>query len=1188
MAYTITSALRERLFNNEYQTINIAVTLKDNTSMTLTEADLTRDTFSVDRAGTTGSTIELGACIASETQFTLCNDDGRFNSVRWEGAELNIQIGIGSSSIPLGVFIVDDAPKKRATMQISALDRMANFDKSVTPTSLNNLWESSPTTSLLVTRICSVCGVTLASNLNNYPNASMHPTKPENEENLTFRQLLMYCCGLMGKCGYMDWNGHLRIEFPEMNPVPAETITEAHRYDSDLEDYYISVTGLTFKNADNEMVVVGTEDYAFDLSDNPLMTEEALRHLSGLIGLSYTPFSASTLPCPHLYPYDWVAFSKNGTVYYGILTGTNFSLNGNQELVSTGESPTAHERASVNVSTAGLVRKTKEAMDEKVADALTIAQVNASELIRNSGSGQIYIKFADDADGNPIAEEICIYQTSAGFTGDDWRDDEHAKVWRWNLAGIGYSSTGYSGTFGTAMTMDGAIVADFITTGRLSADLLRTGIIRGQQGNSYWDLNTGVLHIEGTGDVDKSKVFLYEPTPPYYTGDLWVTERDDTSGVVGYMIAGYGIVGNEASGEGGKIMACTYTRTTGSFHEDDWSLVTNYISANDLQILEQRVNSAELNISANTAEIQLKASSSTIDYLGNRLETAESAIEQNAEQIELRVVESDITGNYVIGKINLSSTTATIAAEHINLQGAVTISSLASSAQSSLIKNTTSKNQYYLSDSASSMTGGSWSNTVPTWASGKYIWTRIATTKTFADNSTATTYSDGIYDANLTTALSTATSANTTANASLGSTVSVYYRSSTNTTPTISSSTSIGTAVNTSDAWEYVLPRPKYGCYFFTCERYVRKDGTVTFSTVRQMSNTTYTSLWCSANDATYIDGAHIYASSVTANQLAANSVTAAKIASSAVTTDKLNANAVTAAKIASSAVTTDKLNANAVTADKIASGAVTADKIGTGDLSAGKATIAGFTIKRHYLEYGSLEESTTQTTGIFLYSGADAGIKIRARYNNTEYKSQLSPTYTSFYVSGSQATRTIFVNNNPNGSLSIDYGASSLINIYSNQSIFYKSASFSSNLSVSGTKSRVVDTDDYSERKLYCYETPTPFFGDIGEGQIDETGIAYIWIDPIFEKTITTNQYQVFLQKYGDGDCYVAERTSSYFVVKGTTELQFGWELKAKQSGYDQLRMEVTNFEYSAEDTGVDVMAAEYIENIYQRRLTL
>ena len=282
------------------------------------------------------------------------------------------------------------------------------------------------------------------------------------------------------------------------------------------------------------------------------------------------------------------------------------------------------------------------------------------------------------------------------------------------------------------------------------------------------------------------------------------------------------------------------------------------------------------------------------------------------------------------------------------------------------------------------------------------------------------------------------------------------------------------------------------------------------------------------------------------------------------------------------------QFSANAVTADKIASGAVTADKIGTGDLSAGKATIAGFTIKSHYLEYGSLEESTTQTTGIFLYSGADAGIKIRARYNNTEYKSQLSPTYTSFYVSGSQATRTIFVNNNPNGSLSIDYGASSLINIYSNQSIFYKSASFSSNLSVSGTKSRVVDTDDYSERKLYCYETPTPFFGDIGEGQIDETGIAYIWIDPIFEKTITTNQYQVFLQKYGDGDCYVAERTSSYFVVKGTTELQFGWELKAKQSGYDQLRMEVTNFEYSAEDTGVDVMAAEYIENIYQRRLTL
>jgi predicted acyltransferase (DUF342 family) len=53
--------------------------------------------------------------------------------------------------------------------------------------------------------------------------------------------------------------------------------------------------------------------------------------------------------------------------------------------------------------------------------------------------------------------------------------------------------------------------------------------------------------------------------------------------------------------------------------------------------------------------------------------TAESQISQNSRNIELKVSKSDMTGNYIIGKINLTSTTATIAAKHINLQGAVLV-----------------------------------------------------------------------------------------------------------------------------------------------------------------------------------------------------------------------------------------------------------------------------------------------------------------------------------------------------------------------------------------------------------------------------------------------------------------------------------------------------------------------------------
>lgn len=137
---------------------------------------------------------------------------------------------------------------------------------------------------------------------------------------------------------------------------------------------------------------------------------------------------------------------------------------------------------------------------------------------------------------------------------------------------------------------------------------------------------------------------------------------------------------------------------------------------------------------------------------------------------------------------------------------------------------------------------------------------------------------------------------------------------------------------------------------------------------------------------------------------------------------------------------------------------------------------------------------------------------------------------------------------------------------------IFGGNVYMGSGLTVSGTKSRIADTEDYGERLLYCYETPTPMFGDIGEGVIGEDGKCHIQIDPTFAETISNTQYQVFLQKYGDGYCYVSERKSTYFIVEGTPDLPFGWEIKAKQRDYEQRRLDTPkNFSSSGirEDIG-------------------
>ena len=121
----------------------------------------------------------------------------------------------------------------------------------------------------------------------------------------------------------------------------------------------------------------------------------------------------------------------------------------------------------------------------------------------------------------------------------------------------------------------------------------------------------------------------------------------------------------------------------------------------------------------------------------------------------------------------------------------------------------------------------------------------------------------------------------------------------------------------------------------------------------------------------------------------------------------------------------------------------------------------------------------------------------------------------------------------------------------------------WSQSLTISGTKSREIRTNNYGNRLEYCYEMATPYFGDIGEGITDGNGVCYVFIDDVFAEVIDTNcAYQVFLQVYGEGTVYVEERNSSYFIVKGTENTKFGWEIKAVQKDYEMYRLDASNKE--------------------------
>lgn len=127
---------------------------------------------------------------------------------------------------------------------------------------------------------------------------------------------------------------------------------------------------------------------------------------------------------------------------------------------------------------------------------------------------------------------------------------------------------------------------------------------------------------------------------------------------------------------------------------------------------------------------------------------------------------------------------------------------------------------------------------------------------------------------------------------------------------------------------------------------------------------------------------------------------------------------------------------------------------------------------------------------------------------------------------------------------------------------------------SVTGEKNRVVQTKNYGDRKLSCYEMTSPVFGDIGEGKTDENGECVISISDVFSETVNTGiEYQVFLQKEGNGDVWIDKKEHDYFVVKGTPNLKFSWEIKAKQQNYEYNRMEIY------QDLDTPTSAERYLE---------
>lgn len=131
---------------------------------------------------------------------------------------------------------------------------------------------------------------------------------------------------------------------------------------------------------------------------------------------------------------------------------------------------------------------------------------------------------------------------------------------------------------------------------------------------------------------------------------------------------------------------------------------------------------------------------------------------------------------------------------------------------------------------------------------------------------------------------------------------------------------------------------------------------------------------------------------------------------------------------------------------------------------------------------------------------------------------------------------------------------------IASDLAAFYKGVIIQGDLSVTGSKNRIVETTK-GLVKMNAVESSIAIFEDFGTSQINENGECTIYFDPLFMETVnTSDDYYCFLTPYDTSNAHlvISQKSQEFFNVKGNPGLKFDWRVTVKQKGYENVRMEI------------------------------
>ena len=490
--YPISDTIKALFEAEQRQVLRITGTDKNGVAINITDENVVLGGFNIDRYSCNGTKLEIGTAIAAEMTLKLDNHDGAFDGVVFEGAELFVEIGIADWTqdnptinwIPCGYFIPDEQPRSLNIITIHALDRMMNFDAvppTLTPWTDNNgnaMTDNNGniiyfmadlafpcTVEQLINQVAIRCGVPFTQSIAGFPNRSITITEfPVLQQQVTFRNLIQWCAGIIGANAWIDWTGALRFSW--YGAATGYVSTTANRFSSDLHENDITITGVKYTNTQDVTIVSGTDDYTIDMTGNYLAASkiaDILQNVKNKIsGFAYRPFSASVINAPYIWPMDMITFAKDGVNHNCAITNINFGINSTSSIEGKGET----EKTNSGIAPSGLTTE-QARLIEGVAESIgeldeSLDQQNIFNRLTNNGeaqgiymlNGQLYVNMSYARSGTLALGGVNNNGTLIVY---DANDNE---IGRWDRNGIVLNKGTISGpsiTVGGQNNKDGSI-----------------------------------------------------------------------------------------------------------------------------------------------------------------------------------------------------------------------------------------------------------------------------------------------------------------------------------------------------------------------------------------------------------------------------------------------------------------------------------------------------------------------------------------------------------------------------------------------------------------------------------------------------------------------------------------------------------------------------------------------------------